>query len=100
MAEKKEKRYVSDNAQLMAEWNWEKNIEHGFDPHKLTCGSGRKVWWECSKGHVWLATIRHKSNGTKCPYCSNKKVLCGYNWRRRLYSDEIQDRIYIGYSER
>ena len=25
MAEKKEKRYVSDNAQLMAEWDWEKN---------------------------------------------------------------------------
>ena len=27
MAEKKEKRYVSDNAQLMAEWDWEKNKE-------------------------------------------------------------------------
>lgn len=25
MAEKKEKRYVSDNAQLMTEWDWEKN---------------------------------------------------------------------------
>ena len=27
VAEKKEKQYVSDNAQLMAEWNWERNIE-------------------------------------------------------------------------
>ena len=27
VAEKKEKRYVSDNAQLMAEWNWEKKKE-------------------------------------------------------------------------
>ena len=27
MAEKKEKQYVSDNAQLMAEWNWEKMME-------------------------------------------------------------------------
>ena len=25
MAEKQEKRYVSDNAQLMAEWYWDKN---------------------------------------------------------------------------
>jgi hypothetical protein len=24
LAETKEKRYVSDNAQLMAEWNWDK----------------------------------------------------------------------------
>ena len=27
MAEKKEKQYVSDNAQLMAEWNWERNAD-------------------------------------------------------------------------
>ena len=32
MAEKKEKQYVSDNAQLMAEWDWEKNNELGLDP--------------------------------------------------------------------
>ena len=36
MAEKTEKQYVSDNARLMAEWNWEKNNELGFDPNKLT----------------------------------------------------------------
>ena len=47
MAEKKEKRYVSDNAQLMAEWNWEKNNALGLEPNKLTCGSGMKVWWKC-----------------------------------------------------
>ena len=27
MAEKKEKQYVSDNAQLMAEWNWKRNTD-------------------------------------------------------------------------
>ena len=42
MAEKKEKRYVSDNAQLMAEWDWEKNNELGFFPDVLMCGSGKK----------------------------------------------------------
>ena len=39
MAEKKEKKYVSDNAQLMAEWDWEKNNAIGLDPHKLVMGS-------------------------------------------------------------
>ena len=39
MAEKKEKRYVSDNAQLMAEWNWEKNNDLDLDPETLTFGS-------------------------------------------------------------
>ena len=79
MAEKKEKQYVSDNARLMAEWNWEKNNELGFDPNQLTCGSGKKVWWKCNNGHEWEATIHGRSGGNGCPYCSNKKVLTGYN---------------------
>ena len=42
MAEKKEKRYVSDNGQLMSEWNWEKNNRMDFDPKTLTLGSQKK----------------------------------------------------------
>ena len=79
MAEKKEKRYVSDNAQLMAEWDWEKNNELDFNPEKLTLGSGKKVWWKCNQGHEWQAVIYERNNGTSCPYCAGKKVLKGYN---------------------
>lgn len=79
MAEKKEKRYVSDNAQLMAEWNWGKNNELGLFPDALMCGSGKKVWWKCSKGHEWQAIVKNRTNGRECPYCSGKKVLIGYN---------------------
>ncbi len=79
MAEKKEKRYLSDNAQLMAEWDWEKNNELGFDPKTLTLGSGQKVWWKCSEGHEWQAVINSRNNGTGCPYCSSRKILRGYN---------------------
>lgn len=75
----KEKKYLIDNPTLMAEWNWEKNNELGLDPKILTCGSGKKAWWKCSKGHEWLATITHRNSGQGCPYCSNKKVLKGYN---------------------
>lgn len=45
MAEKKEKRYVSDNAQLMAEWDWEKNNELGLDSSTITWKSDKKSWW-------------------------------------------------------
>ncbi|MBQ9977770.1 MAG: hypothetical protein IJP21_04195 [Clostridia bacterium] len=74
-----EKKYVIDNAELMAEWNWEKNNELHFDPKTLTLGSGQKVWWKCIKGHMWQATICNIANGRGCPYCSGKKVLKGYN---------------------
>ena len=77
MAEKKEKRYVSDNAQLMSEWNWEKNNELGFFPDVLMCGSGKKVWWKCQKGHEWQATIAHRNRGRGCPYCSGRYAIKG-----------------------
>ena len=74
-----EKKYIIDNAELMAEWNWEKNIEFDFDPKLLTVGSGKKVWWKCSKGHEWQATIDRRSQGKGCPYCSGRNAIKGKN---------------------
>ena len=79
MAEKNEKRYVSDNAQLIAEWNWEKNTELGLDPQKLTCGSGKKAWWNCANGHEWQATIDSRNRGNGCPFCAGQRLIQGYN---------------------
>ena len=79
MAEKKEKRYVSDNAQLMAEWDWGKNNEFNFNPEILTLGSHKKTWWKCSQGHEWQATINNRNKGRGCPVCSGNKVLKGNN---------------------
>ena len=74
-----EKKYIIDNAELMAEWNWEKNTELSFDPNLLTVGSGKKVWWKCSKGHEWQATIDRRSQGKGCPYCSGRNAIKGKN---------------------
>jgi len=79
VAEKKEKQYVSDNAQLMAEWDWERNSELGMDPPNLTCGSHKKVWWKCDKGHEWQAVIGSRNNGCGCPYCSGCLPIKGQN---------------------
>ena len=79
MAVKKEKEFVIDNAELMAEWDWEKNNEFGFDPIFLTCGSKKKVWWKCQKGHSYEAQIKNRVSGNGCSYCAGKKVLKGYN---------------------
>ena len=74
-----EKKYIIDNAELMAEWNWEKNNELGFDPENLTLGSHTKAWWKCSKGHEWQATIFHRNNGIRCPYCAGRYAVKGEN---------------------
>ncbi len=79
MAEKKEKRYVSDNVQLMAEWNWEKNNELNFNPEILTIGSHKKTWWKCSQGHEWQAIIDNRNKENGCPYCSGRYAVKGVN---------------------
>lgn len=60
-----EKKYIIDNAELMAEWDWEKNDELGFDPKTLTIGSSKKVWWKCQNGHEWQATIGSRNESMK-----------------------------------
>lgn len=75
----KKKQYVIDNPKLMSEWDWVENSKLGYYPEKLTLGSNTKVYWLCSNNHSYLASISHKSQGRGCPYCSNKKVLVGFN---------------------
>ena len=69
-----EKKYLSDNAQLMSEWHLDKNAALGFNPREITCGSGRKVWWICQYGHEWQATPNDRANGnTGCPVCKSRR---------------------------
>ena len=62
---------------LIKEWHPTKNGE--LTPHDVTQSSGKKVWWQCEKGHEWEATVVKRTDGRGCPYCSNRKVLKGYN---------------------
>ena len=86
------KDFIIDDARLMAEWDWEENNKCGFDPRKLSIGSGKKANWVCAKGHKWTTSIYHRTRrGTNCPYCSNKKVLPGYNDLQSLRPDLMAD---------
>ena len=63
--------------ELMKEYNFEKNKD--IDLNTITCGSNKKIWWKCEKGHEWEAAIASRNLGVGCPYCSNRLVLTGYN---------------------
>ena len=62
---------------LIKEWHPTKNS--CVTPHNVTHGTYKKVWWVCERGHEWEASICDRTRGNGCPYCSNKKVLKGYN---------------------
>ena len=74
-----EKKYVIDNAELMAEWNWEKNNELKLDPKTLTIGNNKKAWWKCSKGHEWQTSVVNRNKGSGCPYCLGRYAIKGEN---------------------
>ena len=66
------------NPELLGEWDYEKNGE--LLPAEVTYGSARKIWWKCSLGHSFLASLNSRTNnGGKCPFCSGHKVLKGFN---------------------
>ena len=62
---------------IAKEWHPTKN--GNSKPQDFIVGSGKKVWWKCSKGHEWQATIKDRNRGRGCPYCSRRKLLKGYN---------------------
>ena len=62
--------------EVSKQWDYDKNI---ILPSQCTYGSSKYAWWICDKGHSYSASIKNRSKGRGCPYCSGKKVLAGYN---------------------
>ena len=57
-----------------------KRLRNGpLTPRQVTPTSNRKAWWLCPRGHSFQAVIAARTNGSDCPYCSNRKVLKGFN---------------------
>jgi len=59
------------NPELCKEWDYEKNGK--LRPEDVSCGSNKKVWWKCKKGHSLELKIRNRNKGG-CPYCSGRRV--------------------------
>jgi hypothetical protein len=51
----------------------------GWDPTTVIAGSGKKFIWKCQKEHLYPARGSKRVRGQGCPYCTNKKVLLGFN---------------------
>lgn len=63
--------------ELLNEWDYKKNTN--ISPHEVTPYSNRYAWWNGNCGHNWRAKINHRSNGSGCPFCSNQRLLVGFN---------------------
>ncbi|MCC5016051.1 zinc-ribbon domain-containing protein [Legionella sp. 31fI33] len=62
---------------LIKEWHSTKNTQ---TPYEISYSSNQKFWWQCSFGHEWLAIVGNRYKGTKCPYCSGRKLSSENNF--------------------
>ena len=70
----------STDPELAEEWHSVRNGD--LKPTEVTRGSGKKVWWRCSKypDHEWDAVVDNRSRyGQGCAICSGLQVLEGFN---------------------
>ncbi len=78
----KENNLASKYPELLAEWDRERNAD--LNPSDFTPHVGKKVWWRCTKGHSWQATIYNRTkNKSGCPVCAR-------NANRKYTIEDIQ----------
>jgi hypothetical protein len=55
---------------------WDADLNGDVRPSDLSAGSGRRVWWSCSRGpdHRWRAKPNNRTRGSGCPFCANRRV--------------------------
>ena len=64
--------FADHHPSLIDQWHPTKN--GGCGPHDFTKGSHYKVWWRCPEGHDYEASLKERSAGNGCPYCSGRRV--------------------------
>ena len=85
---------LDNYSNIAKEWNYEKNGD--LKTENVSPNSKKKVWWICPKGHEYQSVISNRTgkNNRNCPYCSNQKILKGYNDLETLYPDLAKEWNY------
>ena len=60
---------------------WHPTLNGNNEPSMFLCGTDKKVWWMCPHGHDYKMSISSRTGSAKgnCPYCSNQRLLKGFN---------------------
>ncbi len=79
---------------LTKEWDFEKN--NGLMPYEVSAGSNKNVWWKCTKyGHSWQSKVCNRTILDRgCPFCSNQKLLVGFNDLETLHPELAKEWDY------
>lgn len=71
---------------LLKEWDFSKNT---LDPHSIRSNNKTKVWWKCSNGHEWEATVAGRaSKSSSCWLCVKQEAIPGVNNIFHIFPEE------------
>jgi hypothetical protein len=56
---------------------WHPTANGNLTPRNLEVVYPKKVWWICSEGHEWQATIKNRMNQNDCAICEKEGVKKG-----------------------
>lgn len=74
------------NPELLSIWHPTKNA--GLTLYQFNHGSEKIAWWQDSLGHEYKCRINVMTReGEHCPYCSNRKLLVGFNDLQTKFPD-------------
>jgi hypothetical protein len=69
---------ATTNPELAAQWH--PKLNGNLLPTDVVATTNKSIWWQCEKGHSWRAVAGNRVRLNQgCPYCSNYKVLAGFN---------------------
>jgi hypothetical protein len=72
----------------------------GWDPSTVIAGSAKRKAWKCNKGHQWEAVVQSRAVlGRGCPYCSNNKVLAGFNDLATTHPELVKSAVNTNLTE-
>jgi len=64
---------LQSQAPTVAE-EWHPNKNEDLLPTEITCGSNKRVWWQCRAcGNEWQTSVANRVRGTNCPVCGKIK---------------------------
>jgi hypothetical protein len=101
---------ATKNPKLAQEWDTDLNTS--LSPSAVTVMSNLSAWWKCSNDHSWRAVISNRAMGKGCPFCTNKKVLQGFNdlatthpqlsleWAKDRNGDALPTEVVAGSSKK
>ena len=83
---------VSQFPLVAKEWDFERNAP--ALPSEVKPASNQNFWWRCRLGHTWRTNPAKRTVDQQgCPYCSNQKILSGFNDLKTLYPDLAKEWI-------